>query len=134
MAYPRPYKENALSTDWYTKLVLTVLAVCAAIVAAQDLRDTRSGADAQGRYSVQAFPMARMMVKTDTETGKVWRAEFPELRVWKPIADEPLETLDDAAPVPDEDVDEPEETAPEAPAAAEPPAPAAADPMAAGNP
>lgn len=134
MAYRRPYRENALSTDWYTKLVLTVLAVCAAIIAAQDLRDTHSGPGEEGRYSVQAFPMARMMVKTDTETGKVWRADFPELKVWRPIADEPLDTLDDAAPEPGEDVDEPEETAPEAPPAAQPPAPAAADPMAAGNP
>jgi hypothetical protein len=126
MAHPRPYKENALSTDWYTKLVLTVLAVCAAIIAAQDLRGARSDAGEESRYNVQAFPMARMMVKTDTETGKVWRADFPELRVWKPIADEPIDTLDDAAPEPAEDFDEPEESEPEAPAAA--------DPMAAENP
>lgn len=120
MAYPRPYKENALSTDWYTKLVLTVLAVCAAIVAAQDLRGTDSRASGEARYSVQAFPMARMLLKTDTETGQTWRANFPELKVWLPIADEPVETLDDAAPEEAEDVEEPEESEPEAPAAAEP--------------
>jgi hypothetical protein len=120
MAYPRPYKENALSTDWYTKLVLTVLAVCAAIIAAQDLRGTDSRANGDGRYNVQAFPMARMLLKTDTETGKTWRATFPELKVWLPIADEPLETLDDVVPGEGEDVDEPGEPEPEAPAAAGP--------------
>ena len=124
MAYPRPYKENALSTDWYTKLVLTVLAVCAAIIAAQDLRDTSNGPGGGSRYNVQALPMVRMMLKIDTETGKVWRANFPELKAWLPIADEPLDTLD---------VDEPKEAEPEAPAAP-PPAPAAPDPAAAENP
>ena len=126
MAYPRPYKENALSTDWYTKLVLTVLAVCAAVLVAQDLQGADSDAGEGGRYTVQAFPMARMMLKTDTETGKVWRANFPELKVWMPIADEPLETLDDAPAATPEPTDEPEADEPEAPAAAaEPSAPPA---------
>jgi hypothetical protein len=123
MAYPRPYKENALSTDWYTKLVLTVLAVCAAILVAQDLREAGAGAGEGGRYTVQAFPMARMMIRTDTETGKTWRASFPELKVWIPIADEPLETLDDAAPAKPEPREEAEQAAPEAPAEAPPTAP-----------
>lgn len=127
MAYPRPYKENALSTDWYTKLVLTVLAVCAAILVARDLQGLGREPAAAGRYSVQAFPMARMMLKTDTETGETWRASFPELKMWVPIANEPLETLDDVTPPKHEASEAPEAGAPEAPAApapAAPPAPA----------
>jgi hypothetical protein len=122
MAYPRPYKENALATDWYTKLVLTVLAACAAVLVAQDLRGAGDGEG--GRYTVQLYPMARMMLKTDTETGKTWRASFPDPKVWLPIADEPLETLDDAPPAKPEAADDVED-APEAPAPGAPATPPA---------
>jgi hypothetical protein len=119
VAYPRPYKENALSTDWYTKLVLTVLAVCAALIAAHDLRGDRSPVAGEGRYRLQVFPMGRMMLKIDSETGQTWRAFFPEPKVWMPIADEPVDTLDDApreAPE-DPDAEEPDAEAPESPPA-----------------
>jgi len=120
---PRTHKETPLSTDWFTKLVLAVLAACAVVFAAHELRGPGSGADAiteEGRFRIQVLPMARMMLKIDSETGKTWRASFPEPKVWLPIADEPVDTLDDEEPEPDEFVDEPEETEPEPPAPAEP--------------
>jgi len=113
--YPRPYKEIALSTDWYTKLVLTVLAACAVFIAVQDFRGGGSRGGEEGRYRLQVLPMGRMMLKIDSETGKTWKAMFPEPKVWTPIADEPVETLDDAAPEAPEDADleEPASEAPE---------------------
>lgn len=124
--YPRTHKETALSTDWYTKLVLTVLAACAVFLVTQELRGSKDRAEGEGRYRLQVLPMGRIMLKIDSETGRTWRAAFPEPKVWIPIASEPVETLDDAAPEPGEDVDELEEAGPGAPAAP--------DPMAAGTP
>jgi len=112
-----------LATDWYTKLVLTVLAACAVAFAAHELRGSGSGsgpATEEGRFRIQIIPMARMMLRIDSETGKTWRTSFPEPKVWLPIADEPVDTLDDEEPESDELVDEPEQTEPEPPAPAEP--------------
>jgi hypothetical protein len=124
-------KETALS-DWYTKLmltVLTVLAACAVALAAQSLRGSGGGSEEEGRYRLQIVPMGRMILKFDSETGNAWRANFPDPKVWLPIADEPLDTLDDGAPEKEEKdqaLDEPEEaTSPE---------PSPADPMTGATP
>jgi hypothetical protein len=126
-------KETALS-DWYTKLmltVLTVLAACAVALAAQGLRGSGGGggSEEEGRYRLQIVPMGRMILKFDSETGNAWRANFPDPKVWLPIADEPLDTLDDGTPEEEEEdqaLDEPEEAAS--------PGPSPADPMAGATP
>jgi hypothetical protein len=130
--YPRAHKEIALSTDWYTKLVLTVLAACAVILTAQELRGTGGAGsrEEQGRFLLQVLPMGRMMLKIDSETGKIWRANFPDPKAWQPIADEPIEAPDETTPQPGEE----KAGAPEAAAPQAPEVPAASDPMAAGTP
>lgn len=86
--------------DWYTKLMLTVLAACAVLLAAQSFQGgPAAGAGTEeGRYRIQVIPMGRMILRFDSETGKAWKSTFPEAKFWAPIADEPVETLDDAAP------------------------------------
>ena len=94
MSFPRSYKENRLSSDWYTKLVLTVLAICAVAVATRELRGDSRGIE-EGRYRLQVLPMGRMMLKIDSQTGAVWKTEFPDPKAWTQIADERVDTLDD---------------------------------------
>jgi hypothetical protein len=117
-----------LSTDWFTKLVLTVLAASAAFIAAQGLRGGGSRSAEDGRYRLQVIPMARMMLKIDSDTGKTWKTSFPEPKFWTPIDDERADTLDDAPAKPPEDELEDEveaqpEAKPEAKPEAQPEAP-----------
>ena len=86
--------------DWYTKLILTVLAACAVLLAAQGFEGgPAAGAGSEeGRYRIQVVPMGRMILRFDSETGKAWKSTFPEAKFWTPIADEPIETQEDAAP------------------------------------
>jgi hypothetical protein len=128
MGFPRPYKEISLSTDWYTKLVLTVLAVCAAVLVARDFTGAAGGMSSEeGRFRIQAIPMARLMLKIDSQTGETWRAAFPDPKSWVPIAAGPVDTL--AEPEPSAAPAAPPAGAPPAPPA--PPASPAAEPMAA---
>lgn len=104
-----PNKEKALSTDWYTKLVLTVIAASAAFLVAEHLNADDGGSD--GRYRLQAIPMGRILLRLDTVTGQTWSTALNKPKAWTEIADSPIDTLDDPA-------------APEAAAAdAAPPAP-----------
>ena len=102
-----------MSTDWYSKLVLTVVAICLALLVLQGYR-AGGGAGASGseedRYRLTVVPMARMVLRFDSETGETWTALFPELRIWTPVADTPAELLDRNA------AEAPEAPAPEAPA------------------
>jgi hypothetical protein len=103
-----------LSTDWYSKLVLTVIAVCLALLVVQGHREGAASPD-EGRYRLTIVPMARMMFRVDSDTGKTWKALFPDVKIWTPVADSPAELLDAAAaelPGPTA----PEAAAPEAPA------------------
>jgi hypothetical protein len=114
-----------LANDWYTKLVLTVLAVSVAVLAAQSLQggtDSSTATAEEGRFRLQVLPMGRLMLKIDSETGQTWRAKFPDPTSWMEIADSMTETLDDAAPTPAADAadaadDEPAIALPDASAA-----------------
>ena len=125
-----------MATDWYTKLVLTVLAACAALLVARDFQGASPAPGSEeGRFRLQVIPLARMMLKIDSETGETWRTNFPNPKAWHLIGEEPLDGLDDATPeAGGEETGAPEAAAPQAPPAAAPEAPAAADPMAAGTP
>jgi hypothetical protein len=116
-----------LSTDWYTRLVLTVIAVCLALMVVHGFR---AGAGASGpegdRYRLTPVPIARMMIRFDAESGKTWKALFPDLEIWTPIADSPAELLERAiaetpeAPAPEAagpEAKDPEAKGPEAPEA-----------------
>jgi hypothetical protein len=92
-----------LANDWYTKLVLTVLAASVAVLAVQSLRGGSEALAGAGRFQLQILPMGRMMVKIDSETGKTWRAKFPDPAAWNEIADSMADTLDDE---PQADADE----------------------------
>jgi hypothetical protein len=92
-----PNKEKALSTDWYTKLVLTVIAASAAFLVAEHLNATDGGSQ-EGRFRLQAIPMGRILLRLDTETGKTWSAALNQPKAWAEIADSPIETLLDDAP------------------------------------
>jgi hypothetical protein len=112
-----------LSTDWYSKLVLSVVAICLALLVLQGYR-AGGGAGASGsegdRYRLTVVPMARMVLRFDSETGETWTALFPELRIWTPVADTPAELLDkNAAEAPEAPA--PQAPAPEAPAPEAPP-------------
>ena len=113
-----------MATDWYTRLVLTVVAICLAFLTLQSLSvvGTASGSgEEEGRYRLTVVPMARMAIRFDSQTGTSWTALFPDLKIWTKIAETPSELLDAAV------AGLPPAPAPEAPAAAPPapPAPAA---------
>jgi hypothetical protein len=110
-----------LSTDWYSKLVLSVVAICLALLVLQGYRADGGAGSQEGRYRLTVVPMARMLLRLDSETGKTWTALFPELRSWTPVADTGVELLDRNA------AEAQEVPAPEAPAA-ESPAPEAEAP------
>jgi hypothetical protein len=95
-----PNKEKALSTDWYTKLVLTVIAASAAFLVAEHLNATDGGSQ-EGRFRLQAIPMGRILLRLDTETGKTWSAALNQPKAWEEIADSPIDTLLDDAPAPE---------------------------------
>ncbi|MGH7287040.1 MAG: hypothetical protein ACREI8_03375 [Myxococcota bacterium] len=107
-----------MSTDWYTKLVLTVVAVCLALMVVQGYRggaEASASGSEDGRYSLTPLPMARMMLRFDSDTGRTWKATLPDLKVWTPVADSPAEMLEGMTPVaPPPEVMAPEVTAPEA--------------------
>jgi hypothetical protein len=105
-----------LSTDWYTRLVLTVIAVCLALMVVHGFR-SGAGAGASGpeedRYRLTPLPLARLVLRFDAETGKTWKAMFPDLNSWAPIADSPAELLEQVI------AETPKAPAPEAPAPSE---------------
>ena len=118
-----------MSTDWYTRLVLTVIAVCLALMVVQGFR-TGAGAGASGpeedRYRLTPLPMARLLLRFDAETGKTWKTLFPELKIWEPVADSPAELLEqaiDEAPAPEAPAPAPEAPAPGARAPEDPATP-----------
>jgi hypothetical protein len=94
-----------LANDWYTKLVLTVLAASVAALAVQGLRGGSEPVVGEGRFRLQILPMGRLMVKIDSETGKTWRARFPDPTVWTEIADSMTDKLDDAPSEAEEDAE-----------------------------
>ena len=110
-----------MSTDWYTRLMLTVIAGSLALLVVQGFHEgTGAGApgpEEEGRFRVTFVPMARMMFRVDSATGKTWRAIFPDVKIWTPVADSPAELLDEAVGEP------PGSPAPEAAAPAAPEAP-----------
>jgi hypothetical protein len=109
-----------MSSDWVTKLLLTVIAVCLALLVAQGYREgAGAGASSpgEGRYGLTFVPGARMLVRIDSETGKTSKAQFPDLKVWTPVADSPSELLDEA---PAEAVENPAPSPPQAAAPEEP--------------
>ena len=75
-----PNKEKALSTDWYTKLVLTVIAASAAFLVAEHLNGEDGGKE--GRYRLQAIPMGRILLRLNTETGQTWSTGLNKPKVW----------------------------------------------------
>jgi hypothetical protein len=82
-----------LSTDWYTRIVLTVIAVALVVLAVQGQQ--RSGlAAGEGRFRFTPVPIARLAIRLDSETGETWTALFPDLRVWTKVAETPGELLD----------------------------------------
>ena len=87
-----------MSTDWYTKLVLTIVAVCLALLVYQGHRETESGASGaeEGRYHLTPMPMARMVLRFDSQTGRTWKSLFPDLNAWEPVADSAAERLGEA--------------------------------------
>ncbi len=91
----RQRKENALSTDWYTKLVLTVLAASAAFLAVQRLES--APAAGEGRFRLQAVPMARLLLLLDTDTGKTWTTAINKPDAWQEIAASPIDKLGQTA-------------------------------------
>jgi hypothetical protein len=99
-----------LSTDWYTKLVLTVIAASAAFFVAEHLN--REDAGGEGSYKLQAIPMGRILLRLNTETGETWRTALNKPSAWKKIAESPIEAEGEAA-----------EAAPAAADPAPPPAP-----------
>jgi hypothetical protein len=113
-----------LSTDWYTRLVLAVIAVCLGLLVVQGYRDGDGAAGPEeDRYRLTPLPIARMVLRFDAETGKTWKSMFPDLNIWTPIADSPAELLEQAiaetpeAPAPEAETPEapaPEAAAPEA--------------------
>ena len=78
-----------MSTDWYTKLVLTVLAASAVFLAMQHFDEDASGGEA--RYRLQAIPMGRLLLRLDTETGRTWTAALGKPDVWREIAESPID-------------------------------------------
>jgi hypothetical protein len=112
------HKERSLSTDWYTKLVLTVLAASAAFLAAQHL-DQDAG-DKDGPFRLQAVPMARILLRIDTETGRTWTTKINKPEVWQEIAESPIDKAveeEAAAAEPEAPAARIERKKPEAPAA-----------------
>jgi hypothetical protein len=91
-----PNEEKALSTDWYTKLVLTVIAASAAFLVAEHVNGGDDGGG-EGRYRLQAIPMGRILLRLDTETGQTWTAALNQPKAWTEIAESPIDLLDDAA-------------------------------------
>lgn len=111
-----------MSTDWYTRLVLTVIAVCLGVLVVQGYRDGDGASGPEGgRYRLTVVPMARMMLRIDADTGETWKAMFPDLNIWTPIADSPAELLEQAI------AETPEAPAPEAAAPKDPEAGASED-------
>jgi hypothetical protein len=99
-----------LSTDWYTRLVLTVVAVCLALLVAQGYREGAGAPGSEdGRYRLNVVPMARTVLRFDSETGTTWKTIFPELKIWTKVAESPAELLEGA-------IDAPAEAPREAPA------------------
>jgi len=84
-----------LSTDWYTKLVLTVIAASAAFLVAEHVNGNDGGGE--GRYRLQAIPMGRILLRLDTETGQTWTAALNQPKAWTEIAESPIDLLDDTA-------------------------------------
>jgi len=113
-----------LSTDWYSRLVLTVIAASLVVLAVQGGRAGGAGAgsDAEGRYRLSIVPMARMVVRFDTTTGTAWGAMFPDLKIWTKVAETPADLLDSAPAAPPK---EPARKAPETEAGQEPEVPSA---------
>jgi hypothetical protein len=109
-----------LSSDWVTKLLLTVIAACLALLVAQGYREG-AGAGAsglgEGRFRLTFVPGARMLVRIDSDTGKTSKAQFPDLKAWTPVADSPSELLDE---VPAEAGEDPAPSPPQAVAPEEP--------------
>jgi len=97
-----PYKETDVSTDWYTKLVLTVIAASAAFLAFQQLEERGSF-----RYQVQAIPAGRVLLRVDGETGRTWTAPLNRPKSWELIEESILETLDDQSAADGEPSQEP---------------------------
>ncbi len=115
-----------LPTDWYSKLMLTVIAVCLALLLAQQYRgDAAATGAVADRFRLTPLPMIRMLLRFDSETGQTSKAMFPDLKVWTPVADSLADILDEPAAELDE-APALDATAPEAtePALEEPPAPA----------
>lgn len=101
-----------MSTDWYTKLVLTVIAASAAFFVAEHLNTENAGGE--GSYKLQAIPMGRILLRLNTETGETWSTALNKPSAWKKIAESPIEAEGEAADA--------------APAAADPAAPPAPAP------
>lgn len=88
-----------MSTDWYTRLVLTVIALCLALMVVHGFlagAGTGGTGPEEDRYRLTVVPMARMVLRFDAESGETWKAMFPNLDIWTPIADSPDELLDEA--------------------------------------
>ena len=88
-----------MATDWYTRLVLTVVAICLAVLTLQSFGvvGTASGSgEEEGRYRLTVVPIARMAIRFDSQTGTSWTALFPDLKIWTKIAETPSDLLDAA--------------------------------------
>lgn len=88
-----------MSSDWYTRIVLTVIAGALVALAVQGQQPSAGPDVGEGRFRLTPLPVTRMAIRMDTETGEAWTAMFPDLRIWTKIAETPAELLE-RAPTP----------------------------------
>ena len=91
--------------DFYTRLLLTVIALALVLIAGRELGwIPNAEASTIARYRVLPVPQARMLVRFDTETGDTWHThlarpdawEFLEVRMPDTAEDEPADAEPDA--------------------------------------
>ncbi len=78
-----------MSSDGYTKIVLSLIAIALCLSAAQDLgwiraRETGSFMDI-AKYRIVAVSQGRRLFLLNTQTGETWQAELRGLKSWIPV-------------------------------------------------
>lgn len=87
-----------MASDVYTKLVLTVIAVCLVLIAAQGFMRGAHGAEpslASQRYQLTALGGLGIMLRLDQATGETWSMNIRGgLGGWKLVPEEPRMELE----------------------------------------